>query len=1136
MKRIDVIFLVLGCAAVVSSLPAFSQEKRIWEIGKFDQSVREFSAQPDSHAVYVVGKSNWTQDWPGQERSGSEYEIHFDLDSAPRGVFFLKISALTSFPRTPALQIQINGHKELYYLHPKPIYLADQRFRAADVLTVEIPAGHLHEKENDLALAIVNSVAQSVGAVAPPETIAYDFISLTSDASAKFDKNTVHAEVVPTIFYRQIEGQLCEEVDAFLRFGQASPAGRAVLSLNGKHFSANIPATSDGGEVRLAFDIPEWRGTAPAHLEIAAGTHRTFDLSMAAERKWTVYVVPHTHVDIGYTDYQGKVAEAQANTLVEADEMIEKHPEFRFATDGSWNLQQLLTTRSQAIQDRTLGLIRDGKLGVPADYFNLLTGYASLETLYRSLYYTKSLSRKFGVPFNYATTTDVPAYTGAYPSILASAGIRYWAVGGNQDRATVLAHEQWNEKSPFWWDGPDGEKVLFWYSRGYAQIASVFGDRQNDSIYEALPVFLAPYDELEYKPDAALMYGAQDENTDLHADLATFAAAWNRAFAYPRLQYATFADFFSYIEKNFGSELSTYKGDMGPYWEDGIGSDAYFAAEDRQNQSDALSAEIVSTAAHLINPDVHAPKAEIDDAWNNILLFAEHTWEAARSISEPDGEESVKQLAVKDNYATQARFDLEDVTNRAMSQLAREIHVPARTLVVFNGLNWKRNALIETDLHNNEELVDLSTQHVVPVETLSNKENFLRVRFLAEDLPPAGYKCFQIRSASTSGEASVPADMNPVVENQYYRVTIDAATGAVERIFDKQLSQELVDLHSPYKFGQYLYVTGGDPKGDGLTRMIHPFQALPVADLTIHSATAGLYLGTEKTAWGDSIKLRSSDVNTPEVSLEILLYNNQKRIEFRYTVRKNYTTAKEAVYFAFPTAVQTPEFAYATQQGWVDPARDLLKGASLEWFNIQKWMAVYDSNLSVGIVPVDTSLASFGDINRGLWPSEFRPKSSTIFSYAMNNYWHTNYRAGQGGTFNFRYVITSAKEFNPAALARLGWESMESPTLDAVIGQDKVGNPDEPLPAEGASFLEVDNPNVVLTTWKLAEDGNGTILRLQETAGQAGEADVRLYYAKLQSASLCDSVEDTVRELEVKDDSVHVAFRPYEVVTVRLIP
>ena len=894
MKRLVVCFLSFILVASLSIVHGLGQTRTIWELGKYDQSIREFSALPANQVVYQVGKNDWTHDWPSEQRSGSLYEVHFNLNAAPRGVYLLKVSALTSYPRTPALQIEINGHKELYYLHPKPIYLADQRFRAADLLTIAFPAAYLKASANNLTLAVVDSQAPDSGASSPIQTVAYDFISLSADSHATYAKGAVTANVIPTIYYRQKGEHLVEEVDAFVHFNRAVPAGHATLLLNDARYAADIPATGDAGEERLEFEVPEWQGNATAQLDISAGTHHAFKVPLTAERKWTIFVVPHTHVDIGYTDYQGKVAEAQANTLVEAAAMIEQHPDFRFATDGSWNLQQLLETRSKAQRDQILGLIRTHKIGMPADYFNLLTGYASLETLYRSLYYSKSLSREFSLPFDYATTTDVPSYTGAYPSVLASSGIKYWAVGGNQDRATVLAHEQWNEKSPFWWEGPDGKKVIFWYSRGYAQIGSVFGaNPQIDSIYQSLPIFLAPYDKPSNKTDAALIYGAQAENTDLNPDLATFAATWNQSFAYPKLQYATFADFFTYIDKNFGATLPTYKGDMGPYWEDGIGSDAYYAAEDRQNQSDALSTEVVSTVSHLVNSDARPPKTELDDAWNNILSFAEHTWGAGTSIGRPDSEESVKQLAVKDNFATQARFDLDDVANRSMAQLAHQIHIPARTLVVFNTLNWKRDALMETDLNKNEELYDLTTQERVPVEVLSDKENFVHVRFLARDLPPVGYKCFQIRTVTDASAASLQAEMNPVVENKYYRITVNAETGSVESIFDKELGRELVDPHSPYKFGQYLYVTGGDPNGDGLTRMIHPFQALPIAELTVHPATKGEYLGAEKTPWGHSIKLRSSDVNTPAIDLEILLYDNQKRIDFDYSIQKTYTTAKE---------------------------------------------------------------------------------------------------------------------------------------------------------------------------------------------------------------------------------------------------
>jgi alpha-mannosidase len=620
----------------------------------------------------------------------------------------------------------------------------------------------------------------------------------------------------------------------------------------------------------------------------------------------------------------------------------------------------------------------------------------------------------------------------------------------------------------------------------------------------------------------------------LHPQLAMFATVWNQSYAYPKLRYSTFVDFFNYIDQRYGAELPTYKGDMGTYWEDGIGSDASSAAGDRHNQSDALSSEIVSTAAHVMDPKFHLPKAEVRDAWNNILLFAEHTWGAGNSISQPDTDEAVKQLATKDNFATQAHFELEDITNRSLYQLAHQIQIPGRTIVAFNGLNWKRNALIETDLRKNEELVDLTTHRKIPLEVMSDRENFLHVRFLASDLPSVGYKCFQVRTVSNPAPVISSPESNPVIENKYYRITIDVQTGAIQSIFDKELQRELVDNASPYRFGQYLYVTGGGPEDNGPTRMIHPSKSLPIAKLVVHPATKGEYRGFRKTAWGYSIKLRSFDVNTPEIGLELLLFDNEKKMEFRYTVEKSYTTAKEAVYFAFPAAVESPRFEYATQQGWVDPSRDMLKGASLEWFSVQKWMAVHNSNLAVEVVPVDASLASFGDINRGEWPDEFLPKTSTIFSYAMNNYWHTNYRAGQGGTFRFRYVMTSAELLNPAALTRMGWESMEAPAVDVVASQDKVGNPDEPLPAEGTSFLEINAPNVALVTWKLAEDGNGTILRLQETAGQANQVIVQLPHTTIHSANLCNTVEDNLQDLDVAGNMIHLMIHPHEVLTVRL--
>jgi alpha-mannosidase len=152
----------------------------------------------------------------------------------------------------------------------------------------------------------------------------------------------------------------------------------------------------------------------------------------------------------------------------------------------------------------------------------------------------------------------------------------------------------------------------------------------------------------------------------------------------------------------------------------------------------------------------------------------------------------------------------------------------------------------------------------------------------------------------------------------------------------------------------------------------------------------------------------------------------------------------------------------------------------------------------------------------------------------MNNYWDTNYRAAQGGEGVFRYVVTSGPAFEPQALSRLAWSHLKPVEINQVVGQDKVGNPPRPLPPEGASFLEIDQPNIVLLTWKRAEDAQGTILRLYETGGRDTEASLRFLRTAVHTAHLANGVEDNLSALAIDGSSLRVSFHPHEVVTLRV--
>jgi len=1113
-------------ATFLLALPVAAQT--LWTIGAFDKSSEEFKAEARSRNIFRAGQGDWRREWPRFLSPGQSAEIAFTLPSRPAVNYTLALSVLTWMPRIPTLHVSVNGHPGTFYLHPKlnytfgdGVFAFDPHYSISE-LKIAIPKRFLRSGENSFVLEPMDDPPSPPGR-GGISGIAWDALQLAEGEPAE----SVSASLTPTIFYKRVGGT--EVVEAIVRLDHQPEAGTVVLDIAGHQYQAALSNAAEFGEQRIYFDVPEWSGEEAATLTVNAGAPRTFRFNVSPARKWKIFVAPHTHLDVGYTDYQGKVAETQARVLEQAAELIREHPGFRFSMDGSWNLEQLLDTRSPSKRDEVLDLIRQRKMTMPAQYCSLLTGYASLETLYRSLYFSKNFARRYGLPFEYANITDIPSYTGAYPSVLAAAGVKYFAAAANNDRAPVFAHERWNAKSPFWWEGPDGNRILFWYSRHYEQVETLFGlPPVLDAVRESLPVYLEAFSTPDYKPDVALLYGTQVENTDLFPSTATFAPQWNEEFAYPHLEYSTFADFFAYIDKNYGAGLPLYKGDGGPYWEDGAGSDALYTAQDRENQNRALSAEVLSSAVSSFQPDVHAPASMMTDIWRNIVLFSEHTWTSWNSVSQPNHIETVDQLEVKDGRAVTARLEIRDAINRGMSQLANEIHVPAETLVVFNPLNWQRDALIETDLPEKASLEDLTTHQPVAYQVVEKREGFVRARFLAAALPSTGYKCYKIGDSNTA--AAELGRGSPAVENEFYKVALDPETGAVRSIYDKQLQRELVDGSSQYRFGQYVCVSGGED-----TSMIHPVSSLPKAHLAIDVSRDGRWTNGGKTPFGASYQLHSRAKNTPDINLEVLLFDHAKKIEFIYHVRKDAVTAKEAVYFAFAVAAPQPRFAYALQQGWADPARDVLKGGSLEWFTVQDWMAVGDDHATVGIVPLDAPLASFGDINRGEWPGEFRPKSATLFSYAMNNYWHTNYRAAQGGEFTFRYVLTSGAKLDPAALTRFALESMRPPEVNHVVGQDKPGNPERPLPPDGASFLDTDQPNIVMETWKRAEDGNGAIIRLRETSGKATPVRIRLPRGRMQSAWLCNAVEDDLKPIPVgADTTMEVSVGAYAVTTVRI--
>jgi alpha-mannosidase len=1152
MELSEKVFFIVIVAALC--LPAFAQSNtdssKVFQIGVFDRSSTEFAqGTPKQPVTFKIGSS--TKNWyasqavapvagsaaPKAEIASAPRTIQFVIPNAPAASYRLHVALLIESRSVPALRVGINGKWGTFYLQSTLDSRLGDMDESSETLYVpadflfEFPGSYLHRGTNTITF---HAIAQE-SPVAPYASLTYDAIELDREVAPLPTKIT-SAQILPTIFYQQRQGQLDEIVNVFICYREPVKPGSGVdFTLAGNHYHQALRGNQDFGEEKLEFAVPEF--PAQTHARLAwtiAGQLWHKEQSLDPQKKWTLFVVPHIHLDVGYSDYQAKVANIQSRVIDEALDLIAQHPSFRFSLDGEWPLAQFMKTRTPADQQRVIAAMRKRQLFVPAQYANLLTGFSTTETLIRSLYADANFSREHGTPFNYANITDVPSYSWSYASILASAGIKYFIAGpnGRETRAPVLIQGRLNEKSPFWWQGPDGKKVLFWYARHYWEMGILFGVPPVPSAGRAtLPLFLQTYERPSYHANAVIIYGSQPENTDLFPQQAELAQQWNSVYAYPRLRYSGFYDALKNVAQQFGSDIPTVRGDGGPYWEDGIASDARYAAMERQNESRGPAAEELATLTSLVNPRLAADKADLERMWTNMVLMDEHTFNSHDSVSDPTSEETKIQSAVKDQYAVNAHALADFVSRNSMASLANSISVGRNSLIVFNTLNWKRSGFVSIDLSIRQEIVDPSTGQVVPYEVLDDGSNFRHVQFMAQNVPAVGYKVFQLRHTEKP-QAPAPITHTTILESPYYRVELDTATGAVRSIYDKKLQRELVNQQSPYRFGQYLYVAGGDPKPNSVLQ----YRLLPLkAKLQIDPARNGHLISVTRTPYGLVARMESTDTNTPAIASEIRLFDHQKKIEFIENVNKTYVKSREGVYFAFPFAMDHPQFQYEIQNGVIDPAKDMYPGAGHEWFSVQHWISVQQDGLSATVMPLDTALVTLGDINCGAWPAQFGQRQGTVFSYVMNNYWSTNYNAGQGGYFRFRYVITSAPSTNGAELSRMGWQEMTPLEKDEVTSQDKALNLPRSLNGKQGSFLNVNDPDLLLEAWKPAEDGNGTILRFLDLGGATRTVNVRSPLLNLKQAWQTDAVERNGRTLPLAGSrGFRFTVHPHEIVTVRI--
>ena len=351
--------------------------------------------------------------------------------------------------------------------------------------------------------------------------------------------------------------------------------------------------------------------TQKVELQLSPSVTREASFAQSPIRPMLIYILPHSHTDVGYTDLQTVIAEKQVNNLRRGMELARRTANYPDGARFVWNVEalwaaDLFLQRANPMERREFfDAVRSGRVELSGMYLNELSALCRPEELIHLFRYATELSEATGKKIESAMISDVPAFTWGGVTAMAQAGIRYLSDGPNYGERHFMSF--WADK-PFYWIGPDGKsKVLVWISfQGYAlaHIYDALSPRLIDDLCTRLQKPSYPY-EIAYIRWAGLGdNGVPDES------LCDVVKDWNRTHQSPHFKIAGTTEAFQALEQRYGKSLPEYRGDWTPYWENGAGSAARETALNRQTAERLTQAQ---TLFAMLRPEAY-PKKDFDAA------------------------------------------------------------------------------------------------------------------------------------------------------------------------------------------------------------------------------------------------------------------------------------------------------------------------------------------------------------------------------------------------------------------------------------------------------------------------------------------------------------------------------------------
>ena len=188
---------------------------------------------------------------------------------------------------------------------------------------------------------------------------------------------------------------------------------------------------------------------------IIDGERLSQKVNVPAMRHWTVYIYPHSHVDIGYTNTQENVEFIHKRNLDVAMDLAEQtrnYPEearFRWNPEVVWPVERYLKSEPADERKRLIDAIKRGDISVDASYVNTNTSACSDEELFQLFSFGKEIENITGKKLETMVQTDIPGMSWGVVTAANENGIKYILSLFNGSDRTGWTHKV--SFRPFWW-------------------------------------------------------------------------------------------------------------------------------------------------------------------------------------------------------------------------------------------------------------------------------------------------------------------------------------------------------------------------------------------------------------------------------------------------------------------------------------------------------------------------------------------------------------------------------------------------------------------------------------------------------------------------------------------------------------